>query len=246
MNHRFWLLSLDKFEVILRFKVAINRNKYIKDIAKGYANNQAIPSDARYAHEARLKGILGNHYLKVIPYFARNTIRSLKSGDKIFEKKALSNFDSYVTEWASTEALKKARSIADTDTDDVLRVIQTGLLEGASIPEISKGIRKVTGLTPYRASVVARTETHNAATLASIESVRDVEEQSNTVFLKRWIPTNDPRTRDSHAVMLGSEAIGLDEPFIVDGESLDRPGDPSGSAGNIIHCRCQIIFEEKL
>jgi hypothetical protein len=45
--------------------------------------------------------------------------------------------------------------------------------------------------------------------------------------------------------MAGKGAIELGARFEVDGESLDRPGDPSGSAGNIINCRCGIIYEEK-
>ena len=30
----------------------------------------------------------------------------------------------------------------------------------------------------------------------------------------------------------------MDEPFEVDGEQLMYPGDPAGSAGNIINCQC--------
>jgi len=32
--------------------------------------------------------------------------------------------------------------------------------------------------------------------------------------------------------------VPLNENFNVDGEMLEYPGDPSGSAGNIINCRC--------
>jgi len=34
----------------------------------------------------------------------------------------------------------------------------------------------------------------------------------------------------------------MDQPFIVDGESLDYPGDPSGSAANVINCRCGVSY----
>jgi hypothetical protein len=36
--------------------------------------------------------------------------------------------------------------------------------------------------------------------------------------------------------------VGKDEPFIVMGEQLDYPGDPVGSAGNVINCRCTQIY----
>lgn len=34
------------------------------------------------------------------------------------------------------------------------------------------------------------------------------------------------------------QTVAIDEPFEVSGEALKHPGDPSGSPGNIIHCRC--------
>jgi len=34
----------------------------------------------------------------------------------------------------------------------------------------------------------------------------------------------------------------MDEPFIIGGESLDYPGDPSGSAANVINCRCSVGY----
>jgi hypothetical protein len=36
--------------------------------------------------------------------------------------------------------------------------------------------------------------------------------------------------------------VPIDEPFIVSGEELMYPGDPSGSAGNVINCRCAIGY----
>jgi hypothetical protein len=34
----------------------------------------------------------------------------------------------------------------------------------------------------------------------------------------------------------------MDEPFEVDGELLDYPGDPTGSAANVINCRCAVGY----
>jgi hypothetical protein len=38
--------------------------------------------------------------------------------------------------------------------------------------------------------------------------------------------------------MLDSDYQSIDAPFIVDGEALDHPSDPSGSPENTINCRC--------
>ena len=46
--------------------------------------------------------------------------------------------------------------------------------------------------------------------------------------------------RPGHAEADGQE-VKIDEPFIVDGESLMYPGDVTGSASNVINCRCTVI-----
>lgn len=56
-----------------------------------------------------------------------------------------------------------------------------------------------------------------------------------------WISQRDDRVRDAHDRADG-QAVGLDEPFVVDDEELDFPGDPNGSPANVANCRCYIIF----
>lgn len=56
---------------------------------------------------------------------------------------------------------------------------------------------------------------------------------------KRWRAFIDEDTRAAHAEADGQEVWDNDN-FIVDGEALRWPGDPYGSAGNIINCRCYV------
>jgi uncharacterized protein with gpF-like domain len=68
------------------------------------------------------------------------------------------------------------------------------------------------------------------------------------VLRKRWLSARDRRTRrnppdDYDHVEADGQERALDEPFLVSGELLDHPGDPSGSAGNVINCRCAVIIE---
>ena len=39
-----------------------------------------------------------------------------------------------------------------------------------------------------------------------------------------------------------TESIPVDEPFDVDGEPMMYPHDPSGSAFNVVNCRCYVEF----
>ncbi len=243
MNYRAWILSLDKFEIGLRVNIAVERNRLIKSVSNGFSGS--ISQSDNLTHVNRLNRILNNHYNTIIPFYRKQTRKQIKSSHKHIELKQISDLDSLLVEWASTESLRKARLIADTNIDDITSVISNGVAEGLTLDEIAKNIKGVSAMTPYRASVVARTETHNAATYASIQSVREVEQETGAKFMKQWIATNDARTRDSHLEMIGSDPIPTDEKFYVNGEWLDRPGDSSGKPENIINCRCQVIFSEQ-
>jgi uncharacterized protein with gpF-like domain len=54
---------------------------------------------------------------------------------------------------------------------------------------------------------------------------------------RRWMAALDDRTRDAHGSADG-QIVKVDKPFNVGGEELMYPGDPAGSAENVINCRC--------
>jgi len=58
---------------------------------------------------------------------------------------------------------------------------------------------------------------------------------------KVWMANHDAKTRPDHAEADGQE-VGMDESFDVGGEQLMYPGDPAGSPGNIINCRCTVYY----
>ena len=59
---------------------------------------------------------------------------------------------------------------------------------------------------------------------------------------KEWVAILDDRTRSAHA-MADGQAVGVNESFIVGGEALSMPRDPSASMGNIANCRCMSLHE---
>jgi len=102
---------------------------------------------------------------------------------------------------------------------------------------------------PGRATTISMSEVQTSA-----ELTKDIEEeilQSNDVVLDGvalatvlndfWITAGDERVRMAHAAANGQRR-GLDGVFIVGGEALRFPGDPNGSAGNIINCRCNLVM----
>ncbi len=117
--------------------------------------------------------------------------------------------------------------------------------EGWTVEELAQNIEaKLDELSIARARRISRTE------LAKIENWGQLEgyKQAEFVELKGWLSAFLPTTRPEHAQAdyeYSNEPIPLNEPFIVAGEQLQYPGDPSGSPGNIIECKCTTYPEVK-
>lgn len=240
---RAWLRAMTVLEVQLRVEQARARNAMIRKAAKAYQDAGHPPAHVFIAHRTRVKGLIEDHYRRTIPVFGQMALKQVKSR-RIEAKSAQTIYEGLIADWIKRESLRKATMIADTDRDDVLGAINTGLSEGLGTEDIGRRIRKVTQMTPYRAATVARTETHAAATFGSVESVRQAERELGVVMVKEWLATRDDRTRPEHLAADGQK-VGMDEKFSVGGESMDRPGDSAASGANTVNCRCAIVYEEK-
>ena len=86
-----------------------------------------------------------------------------------------------------------------------------------------------------RAERIARTETTGAFNAGADQAYAE-----EGAAVKMWLCAPDARTRDAHLAANGT-CVSTDDSFDVDGEFLSFPGDPSGSAGNVINCRCTTI-----
>jgi hypothetical protein len=56
---------------------------------------------------------------------------------------------------------------------------------------------------------------------------------------RNWADFGDDKVRDGHHAT-DVDPVGLNESFVVNGESLMFPQDPEGSDGNTINCRCHV------
>ena len=111
-----------------------------------------------------------------------------------------------------------------------------GIVQGESIPQMSKRLQAVTDMDKNAAIRNARTmttEAENGGRLASMEEA----EQLGLEYEKTWMATHDERTRESHARIDG-ETVPLDEPF---SNGLQYPGDPSGAPEEVYNCRCSLV-----
>lgn len=114
--------------------------------------------------------------------------------------------------------------------------LTTGILKGESIPNIAKRLKGVSEGYLGDTIRIARTETTRVENSAK-QSVGNEGKRLGFTMWKRWVATDDGRTRDEHQEANGQE-VPNDEPFEVGGELMMYPGDISmgASAWNVINC----------
>jgi SPP1 gp7 family putative phage head morphogenesis protein len=118
----------------------------------------------------------------------------------------------------------------------VNRAITQAIVRGESVQKAAKAVKTSMETSAYGAERIVRTETTRSMNMGTYDSMQHAASRGLPIK-KQWLATLDRRTRDSHQSMDG-ETQELDKPF---SNGLMFPGDPSGSAGEIINCRCTMI-----
>ena len=95
-----------------------------------------------------------------------------------------------------------------------------------------------TSYSRMQAMRLIRTETTSAANYASTQTATNMFGEQG--YNKEWLTAMDGRERQAHALANGQKVSG-DKPFLVGGEYLRFPSDPSASAANRINCRCTVL-----
>lgn len=157
--------------------------------------------------------------------------------DELEEKPNFELHDPKVTEWLDKYCGTQIQEINSYTETMIREQIKQGELNGESIPELSdRIIQYFDDAEQYRITRISRTETISASNNAAMMGMKE----SGVVEKKEWLAALDERTREWHAEADG-QVTEIDGAFVVDGEDLDCPGDPSGSPENTINCRCTVL-----
>ena len=121
------------------------------------------------------------------------------------------------------------------------QIMTKGIEEGKTMSMISTDMTKLIksrNFYRWQALRIARTETTAASNYAATVS----SSVSGVLMDKVWISALDERTREGkfNHLEMNQKRVPLDKPFNVSDEKLMFPGDPKGSAGNVINCRCSV------
>lgn len=233
-------------EIPFRNSVASEKNRFIDDNLSQIVATSRISDPAKEQHLSNMQRIFDVFYDRTIRLFSTEIERSNNPKYYIqeYEKKA-SLWETLLRAFVTQYGAQNVKRTSETTFDDVQEALNTALEseEAVGETEIVSSILKAKGLSVFRAETIARTETHNAAMFASEGTAKSIAASAGLTLMKQWVPATDERTRESHVVMAGSDPIPMNAYFDIGGERLLRPGDPNGSAGNIINCRCILTYK---
>lgn len=118
--------------------------------------------------------------------------------------------------------------------------ISRGVATGMSYSQMAQQLAGYTKTGYNNAVRITRTEGHRIQQQSTMDACYAARERGADV-VKQWDATMDANTRESHQ-MVDGEIRALDEKF---SNGLMYPGDPSGSAAEVINCRCVLLQRAK-
>jgi len=237
------LVDIISAKYTLSFKREIQ--KTMNKLANSYNSSNYVNESILVEHKKSLQKILIRLYSDSIEAIGEKQFNSIKkSRNIIYEKKdALQDFQDLSIDYILEKGAILSTQLTDTTRKDVQNIIAKGIEAGLSTNEITKFIKdKARIKSTSRADLISRTEVHSAANWSSIESTQSISDELNIELKKVWNTTEDERTRSSHR-MADGQKVDMNESFLVNNEKLMYPGDSSGSASNVINCRCFLTYE---
>ena len=183
----------------------------------------------------RVAEVLVPHYRSVI----------LAMADRFRTVKVKQDFEQIVRSYLQANAGDRIRGISNTTRNQIRKALIDASAEGLGQVAAAKVIEERVGgaVGRRRANLIARTETHAAASFANHETAKSF----GVPMRKQWVATNDGRTRSWHSNVNG-QTVDMDEDFIVPYKGVEyrmkHTGDPNGGPHNNINCRCVTIYLE--
>lgn len=121
----------------------------------------------------------------------------------------------------------------------VQSVITQGILQGESIPKLSKRLATTVGERNYKSAIRnARTMTTGVENAGRMDAYKRQEALGIDLQVE-WRSVLDNRTRHEHR-QLDGQRRPVGEPFEVHGIKIEYGGDPHAPANMIYNCRCTI------
>lgn len=144
--------------------------------------------------------------------------------------------------------LAMTRNLLVRIPDEVHALVTAQILEGIDAGEttaqIAQRVERVLDYTgsenwPNRAQLIAATETNRHFNSSMLAHGLLREKQGAIGLQKRWDTRMDGKEREFHREA-NNQVQPLMKPFLVGGEQLMFPVDPTGRPDNTVNCRCEL------
>jgi SPP1 gp7 family putative phage head morphogenesis protein len=162
-----------------------------------------------------------------------------EAGQQVYDE--LGKDDPWISPPAKVKAFlatreNRLKNVPQEVFDTIKNQLTEGIDKGESIKDLAARVRSTFNeIGTGRGKTIAMTETTAAYGTARQESMT-----SAGVQYKEWLTSHNANVRPAHAEAEG-QVRQIGDPFDVDGEELDYPGDPEGSPENVINCHCVSI-----
>ncbi len=250
------MLALIERVATVRFGREFNRvGRELATMFREFGGELPLLDSVMVEHERRLAVILYRLYSDAARLFGsrvRAAARKSYAGTlyvKQTERDQANLFDLAVRQFIEGVSGQRIVEISTTTLGQVRGALAA--IDDAGLGELpgSKLITDATGgaIGRKRAERIARTEGHTSSQVGGQIQM----DQLGLDYTKRWVSVQDARTRDKDDAFNHRAANGQTVPrggkFRIKKQSggvelIDHPGDPKGSPGNIINCRCVQVF----
>jgi len=201
-------------------------------------NDPMAIEQAEQAHSQRLEKLLTRLWLESGDQMVEHVFGESKKSALLAQFQPTVGINAIIRDYLRLFGALKIAQISNTTTKQLKSLLSQAVDQGLSERDTSQFIReRIPSLSASRAQTIARTETHAAANYAVMQAF----ESTGVEARREWVSAIDDRTREDH-VEANGQIVGLKEPFTIGNDELMYPGDPSGSAENVINCRCAVVF----
>lgn len=229
-------ILLDRLEVGFRNRIRAELVRAMREMADFYELTGEVPPPRD--HIDNLTAIYQAMAIAVVTTFGGRVVQQGKDAGLALETKDFAQTMARVAlSYIASEMIRRRiASVAETTRQQIVNAVDRGYKEGVGQAGVAKIIREaIPSMSGYRSALIARTETHGAANAGAFAAA----DETGLILDKEWISAEDERTREDHALANG-QIVGKDQPFDIGGEALMYPGDPAGSAEQVINCRCAL------
>ena len=229
-----------------RREVRAEKNRFIDRQVAYYRRHGGWSDMVSAEHALRMQFLFKENYQRIAQSaakYAPDLIDGLKASmaQREYKRDTSEIGEQALRKWFAEHGGQRAKQTAQTTMADIRRLMTEAFDEGEPEAQVLKAGLAAKGLSAWRADTIARTETHTAAQYVGNFVARQIAAEVGVQLEKAWVPVFDDRTREPHADMDADDWIDMDATFLVGGERLSYPGDPSGSPENTINCRCQLV-----